>query len=194
MKKHQAVTGVILAGGKARRMEGKDKGLQLLNGKPLWQHVAQALQPQTDVLAISANRSVDIYAASGIAVYQDLTGDFHGPLAGMLSVMKQSDTGWYLFCPCDTPFIPAMLIERLWEGIGTASAAWAHDGERDHPAVALINRSIIPALEDYLAAGERRVMVFLRQCGGRSVDFSDMKPSFTNVNTLEDLQRMQEKS
>ena len=194
MKKHQGVTGVILAGGKARRMEGKDKGLQLLNGKPLWQHVAQVLQPQTDALVISANRSVDIYAASGLAVYQDLTGDFHGPLAGMLSVMKQSDSDWYLFCPCDTPFIPAILAERFWESIGMSHAAWAHDGERDHPAVALINRSVIPALEDYLAAGERRVMVFLRQCGGRSVDFSDLKSSFINVNTLEDLQRMQEKS
>lgn len=194
MKKHPSVTGVILAGGKARRMGGKEKGLQLLKGKPLWLHVALALQTQTDTLTISANRSVDIYAASGLDIYQDLTGDFPGPLAGMLSVMKQSNSDWYLFCPCDTPFIPAILAERLWESIGIAPAAWAHDGERDHPTIVLINRSVVPALEGYLAAGERRVMVFLRQCGGRSVDFGDMKSSFTNVNTLEDLQRMQEKS
>ncbi|VFS30145.1 molybdopterin-guanine dinucleotide biosynthesis protein A [Enterobacter cancerogenus] len=70
---------------------------------------------------------------------------------------------------------------------------WAHDGERDHPTIALIHKSLIPALQDYLAAGERRVMVFMRQSGGHSVDFSDLKSAFVNVNTLEDLLTMQEK-
>lgn len=193
MKKRQPITGVILAGGKASRMRGKDKGLQLLNGKPLWQHVAQRLAAQTDRLVISANRSLEAYAASGLAVYQDILDNFPGPLAGILSVMKQSDSEWYLFCPCDTPFIPDTLAQRLWENSGEAPAAW-HDGERDHPAVALVHRRIIPMLESYLAQGERRVMVFLRQCGGHSVDFSDLKSAFINVNTLDDLQHMQEKA
>lgn len=194
MKKRQPITGVILAGGKASRMQGKDKGLQLLNGKPLWQHVAQRLAAQTDRLVISANRSLEAYAASGLAVYQDILDNFPGPLAGILSVMKQSDSEWYLFCPCDTPFIPDRLAQRLWENSGEAPAAWVHDGERDHPAVALVHRRIIPMLESYLAQGERRVMVFLRQCGGYSVDFSDLKSAFINVNTLDDLQHMQEKA
>ena len=194
MKTHQAITGVILAGGKGSRMEGKDKGLQILNGLPLWQHVARALQPQTRHLAISANRSIETYLSSGLPVYQDLQGEYPGPLAGMLSVMKQSDDEWYLFCPCDTPFIPDMLAERLWLHRGAASAVWANDGERDHPAIALINRSVIPALEAYLSTGERRVMVFLRKCGGHSVDFSDVKGAFINVNTPADLQHMQERT
>lgn len=194
MKKRQPITGVILAGGKASRMQGKDKGLQLLNGKPLWQHVAQRLAAQTDRLVISANRSLEAYAASGLAVYQDILDNFPGPLAGILSVMKQSDSEWYLFCPCDTPFIPDTLAQRLWENSGEAPAAWVHDGERDNPAVALVHRRIIPMLESYLAQGERRVMVFLRQCGGHSVDFSDLKSAFINVNTLDDLQHMQEKA
>jgi molybdopterin-guanine dinucleotide biosynthesis protein A len=75
-----------------------------------------------------------------------------------------------------------------------APVVWAHDGERDHPAVALVHRQIIPELEAYLAHGERRVMVFMRQMGGRPVNFSDVKSAFINVNTLEDLQQMQEPS
>ncbi len=42
----EVITGVVLAGGRATRMEGADKGLQLLDGKPLWRHVADALSPQ----------------------------------------------------------------------------------------------------------------------------------------------------
>ena len=50
----EAITGVVLAGGRATRMGGVDKGLQLLNGRPLWRHVADSLEPQVGRLVISA--------------------------------------------------------------------------------------------------------------------------------------------
>lgn len=193
MYQSQEIIGVVLAGGRATRMGGKDKGLQLLNGKPLWQHVADALAGQVSARVLSANRHIDIYQRSGLPVYQDTLADYPGPLAGMLSVMQQDRGEWFVFCSCDTPFIPACLVERMVQQRGDSPVVWAHDGERDHPTITLIHRSLIPALQDYLAAGERRVMVFMRQSGGHSVDFSDLKSAFVNVNTLEDLQTMQEK-
>ena len=132
MNLSQEIIGVVLAGGRATRMGGKDKGLQLLNGKPLWQCVADTLAGQVTTLAISANRHIDTYQHSGYAVYQDNIEDYPGPLAGMLSVMQQSNSEWFLFCPCDTPFIPSCLVERLVQLRGTASVVWVHDGERDH--------------------------------------------------------------
>ena len=193
MNVSQEIIGIVLAGGRATRMGGKDKGLQLLNGKPLWQHVADTLASQVTAMAISANRHIDTYRQSGYAVYQDSLENYPGPLAGMLSVMQQSQGEWFIFCPCDTPFIPSCLVERLFLLRGTAPVVWVHDGERDHPAIALMHRSLAPALQAYLAAGERRVMVFMRESGGHSVDFSDVKSAFVNVNTSEDLQMMQEK-
>ncbi|TKK15141.1 molybdenum cofactor guanylyltransferase MobA [Enterobacter cancerogenus] len=193
MNQSQEIIGVVLAGGRATRMGGKDKGLQLLNGKPLWQHVADTLAGQVSARVLSANRHIDIYQRSGLPVYQDTLADYPGPLAGMLSVMQQNRGEWFVFCSCDTPFIPACLVERMVQQRGDSPVVWAHDGERDHPTIALIHKSLIPALQDYLAAGERRVMVFMRQSGGHSVDFSDLKSAFVNVNTLEDLQTMQEK-
>ncbi|MDK9943515.1 molybdenum cofactor guanylyltransferase MobA [Enterobacter roggenkampii] len=193
MNVSQEIIGVVLAGGRATRMGGKDKGLQLLNGKPLWQHVADTLAGQVTTIAISANRHIDTYRRSGYGVYQDSPENYPGPLAGMLSVMQQSQGEWFIFCPCDTPFIPSCLVERLFLLRGTAPVVWVHDGERDHPAIALMHRSLAPALQAYLAAGERRVMVFMRESGGHSVDFSDVKSAFVNVNTSEDLQMMQEK-
>lgn len=187
------IIGVVLAGGRATRMGGKDKGLQLLNGKPLWQCVADTLAGQVTALAISANRHIDIYKRSGFPVYQDKLTDYPGPLAGMLSVMQQSHGEWFIFCPCDTPFIPSCLVERLVEQRESAPVVWVHDGERDHPAIALIHRSLVPVLQDYLSSGERRVRVFMRQSGGHPVDFSDLRSAFVNVNTSEDLQMMQEK-
>lgn len=192
MNQSEAITGVVLAGGKATRMGGKDKGLLELNGQPLWQHVAGKLARQVDTVVISANRNLTVYQASGYPVIQDSLPGFPGPLAGMLAVMQQVNSEWFLFCPCDTPTIPKDLATRLRAGLNDAPAVWVFDGERDHPAIALMHRQIVPFLTDYLASGERRVMVALRQAGGKAVDCSDIQSAFINVNTPEDLARRQE--
>lgn len=181
------ITGVVLAGGRASRMGGQDKGLMALHGKPLWKHVADRLQPQVNGMAISANRNIAVYQASGFPVYQDTFTDFPGPLAGMASVIRQAGGEWFLFCPCDTPFIPAHLAERLQSQRNEAPVVWVQDGDRDHPAIALVHRRIATDIEAYLARGDRRVMVFMREAGGHAVDFSDCQGAFSNVNTLEDL-------
>lgn len=193
MNQHREIIGVVLAGGRATRMGEKDKGLQVLNGKPLWRYVADMLSDQVSAMAISANRHINIYQQSGYPVYHDSLADFPGPLAGMLSVMQRSGGEWFIFCPCDTPFIPSCLVERLTEQRGDSPVVWVHDGERDHPTIALMHKRLLPDLHNYLTSGERRVMVFMRQSGGHSVDFSDLKSAFVNVNTTEDLQMMQEK-
>ncbi|VUS49545.1 molybdenum cofactor guanylyltransferase MobA [Klebsiella spallanzanii] len=190
----RVITGVVLAGGRATRMGGIDKGLQRLNGKALWRHVADSLEPQVTNLVISANRNLDSWQSSGYPIITDSLNDFPGPLAGMLSVMQQIESEWFLFCPCDTPFIPSFLAERLIQQKKSSPVVWVHDGERDHPAIALVNREVIAELEIYLTGGERRVMVFMRKIGGHSVDFSDVKSAFINVNTLNDLQSMQVQS
>ena len=194
MNLESAITGVVLAGGKARRMGGADKGLLELDGKPLWKHVADTLASQLETVVINANRHQDIYQQSGLKVIPDSLADFPGPLAGMLSVLQQEKGDWFLFCPCDTPYIPRNLVARLKAQRNNAPVVWVHDGERDHPTIALVNRSVAPFLQEYLRSGERRVMVFMRQAGGHAVDFSDFKQVFVNVNTPEELARWQEKS
>lgn len=193
MNLDSAITGVVLAGGKARRMGGADKGLLELDGKPLWKHVADNLLSQLGTVVVNANRHRNIYQKSGLRVIPDSLADFPGPLAGMLSVFLQEKGDWFLFCPCDTPYIPRDLVTRLKAQRNDSAVVWVHDGERDHPTIALVNRSVQPLLQDYLQSGERRVMVFMRLAGGHAVDFSDQKDAFVNVNTPEELARWQEK-
>lgn len=181
------VTGVVLAGGRATRMGGQDKGLINLNGQPLFEHVISKLAPQVSNVVISANRNRDKYQSVGLNVLSDTLPDYPGPLAGMLSVMKQRNSEWFLFCPCDTPNIPDDLALKLWEKKGVAPAAWVNDGERDHPTIVLLHKKLTAPLENYLASGERRVTLFLREAGGHAVLFPNQKQNFININTLEDL-------
>lgn len=80
-------------------MGGIDKGLQALNGRPLWRHVAETLAPQVDELVISANRHLEQWRASGYPVFRDIQKGYQGPLAGMLAVMQQVASPWFVFAP-----------------------------------------------------------------------------------------------
>jgi len=183
-----ALTGVILAGGQGRRMGGQDKGLVLFRGIPLYQHVLQRLRPQVDIVMISANRNLDRYQSSGCRVISDTLPDYPGPLAGMLSGLQAAQTEWVAFCSCDTPFVPVDYVEQLERHKAEASAVWARSTERDHPALALLHRSLAEPLADYLQRGERRLMQFLREQGGHAVTISPDEAAFRNVNTPDDLE------
>jgi len=74
------LTGVVLAGGRAERMGGRDKGLLSLAGEPLVAHVIRRLQPQVVEVLIGANRNLDAYRRFGCRVIQDGERErFRGP-------------------------------------------------------------------------------------------------------------------
>lgn len=186
---HEEITGIILAGGRATRMGGEDKGLVPVAGIPLYQYVLARLRPQVGPIAINANRNQARYRESGLPIIGDLIPDFSGPLAGMLAGLKYATTEWVAFVPCDVPDFPATLIEKLWQQKGSAIAAYASDGERAHPTLALLHTSLATPLEDYLARGERKLMLFLDAAGALQVEFKGQQSAFHNLNTLEDCQR-----
>ncbi len=188
MPHRELITGVVLAGGRARRMAGEDKGLIPLNGRAMVAYVLQVLEPQVGRVLINANRSLERYAAFGYPVVSDATGDFSGPLAGMASAMRVATTPFILTVPCDSPLLPADLAQRLHTALIAAAArvAVAHDGERMQPVFALIDRRLLPDLEDYLASGERKIDRWLERQRLATADFSDERAAFINVNTPEE--------
>lgn len=182
------LTGVILAGGQGSRMAGLDKGLMLLNGLPLYQHVLQRLRPQVDIVMISANRNIDSYQLSGCEVIKDSLQGYQGPLAGMLSALQAATTDWVTFCACDTPFIPMNYVAELWQQKADAPAVWSRSIIRDHPTLSLVHRSLIPALEASMQSGDRRLMKFMAQHNGHAVLLQESERAFRNFNTPDDLQ------
>lgn len=187
----EAITGVVLAGGLGRRMDGNDKGLQLLRGKPLAQWVAERLAPQVDELLISANRNPERYTAFGHRVVADAIPDFAGPLAGLHAALSAAAHPLVATAPCDSPFLPEDLVSRLYAGLTAADAdlALVRAGERVHPVFCLCRRELLPGLTAYLASGERRFMGWIAAVNAVEVDFSDRAEAFENLNTLADLAR-----
>ncbi len=184
------VTGVILAGGQARRMGGEDKGLIRLNNKPMIEYIIAAFKPQTSKLIINANRNHAIYSSYGIEIIADNLSGFCGPLAGMASALQTIKTEYMVTAPCDSPFIPADLVQRLATAIENESAdiSVAHNGERIQPVFCMLKKSLEQSLNSYLAAGERKIDRWFEQHNYAVADFSDVPTTFDNVNTPEDIE------
>lgn len=183
------ITGVILAGGRARRLGGQDKGLIPFGGRPLVAWIIEALRPQVGGILINANRNTKAYAALGYPVVTDLLAGFQGPLAGIATAMAVAETPWILTLPCDGPYPPADLAHRLAAALTQADAeiAVARDAERIQPVHALLPVALAPSLRRYLAAGERRLATWQARHRLALVDFSDCALGFTNLNNPEDL-------
>jgi molybdopterin-guanine dinucleotide biosynthesis protein A len=183
------ITGVILAGGQGRRMGGADKGLQELGGRPMAAHVLERLAPQVGAVLISANRNLERYAELGCPVLPDTLDGYAGPLAGLQAALAQATTPLLVTAPCDSPFLPADLVARLHDGLVAQQAELAvacADG-RAHRAFCLLRRELLPGLDAFLAAGERRVGLWHASLKVAEVDFSDEAAAFGNINTTEDL-------
>lgn len=179
------VTAIVLAGGRATRLGGVDKGLQPLHDKPLIEHVLARLQGQAATILINCNRSHDQYARYGLPLVPDRLPDFPGPLAGLHAGLHACSTPWLLTVPCDSPYLPDDLCPRLLSQIDNAPAIFVSTPEAQ-PVFALYRNTLLPALEQFLAEGERGVGRWLSFIGARSADFSDCPEAFHNFNAADD--------
>lgn len=182
------VTGVLLAGGRARRMGGRDKGLIELAGRTLAEHAFERLGPQVDEVVVNANRNVDDYAALGVPVVPDSIEGYLGPLAGLLAGMEAATRPLVVTAPCDSPFIPEDLVARLTQGREAAGAelAVAHDGERQQPVFLLAPVSLADDLRRWLESGGRKIDAWFAEHRVADVRFDDRPDAFININTEEE--------
>ena len=193
------VSGLILAGGRGTRMGRVDKGLQPFRGTTLVAHVLQRLAPQAASVAINANRNLPQYQEYGCPVFSDELGGFEGPLAGLQTGLRHCTTELLLTAPCDSPFLPADLAQRLAAALQSqdAEVAVAVTLEPDehgvvqrqlHPVFALVKASLLPRLDAYLATGARRMEGWYKSLRLAEVVFEDAA-GFRNLNTLGELQQ-----
>ncbi|HKO89474.1 MAG TPA: molybdenum cofactor guanylyltransferase MobA [Burkholderiales bacterium] len=188
VKEIAETTGLILAGGKGSRMGSVDKGLEPLRGKPMVQWVLERLRPQVADVIINANQNQGHYAYYGHTVVSDEIGGFAGPLAGLHAGLKNALRPYMVTVPCDSPFLPTDLVERLHAGLAGAHAelAVAKTGTQAHPVFALVRTSVLPHLERFLQGGGRKIDAWYASLKIVEVPFEE-EAAFSNINTREEL-------
>lgn len=207
------ITGVVLAGGLSRRMaipqsgqpsgparakpnpqtdpdsppETPDKGLMPFEGQPLASWVIERLQAQVGRVVINANRHLEHWTKFGWPVLADHRTGFAGPLAGLETALREAQTDWVLTVPCDGPFFPRNLVERLGAAAMRAEAqiASAATTSQAQPVYMLVRRDALSSLSAFLDAGGRRIDAWTTTLPHVTVIFDDER-AFANLNTPEE--------
>ncbi len=171
-------------------MGGEDKGLIQLNGHAMITYIIAAMQPQVQSIMINANRNIDKYRKFGYPVLQDDISGFQGPLAGIASGLANCEVDFIATAPCDGPFLARDYVERLHAAASdnASKISVAFDGERLQPVYALIHKDLLPSLLQFLTEGERKIDLWYARHSYARADFSDAQNMFTNINTPQDLQ------
>ena len=196
----EAITGLILAGGRGSRMGGVDKGLQNHQGMSLAMHAVLRLGGQVGSLMINANRNLGAYESMGVPVWPDSLADYAGPLAGFLTGLEHCETPYLVTVPCDSPNFPDDLVQRLAQALSAEDAeiamAASYEMEGDaprlqvQPVFCLMKSELIESLVRFTQSGQRKIDKWTAMHRCVQVPFDDGQ-AFANANTLEELQQLQ---
>lgn len=179
------ISALLLAGGQGRRVGGADKGLLPYQGAPVSAHLSALLRTVADELLISCNRNTDQYQQWADQLVSDASTDYPGPLAGILSGLRQARGELLLVLPCDMPLIDKPLLQTL------LTRAEAHPGrplffctgEQPQPLPCLIPCGLLPALEEAWLSGMRSPLRWLRAMHGVCLELPADDPRLTSANT-----------
>ncbi len=181
--------GVILAGGRATRMGGGDKGLLQLGDDPILTHVIDRMEPQVAGLALNANGDPDRFARFGLPVVADSIDGFAGPLSGVLAGLDWAagrGADHIVTAAADTPFLPADLVPQLLLAGGDQGLALAASPSGRQPTFGLWPVALREDLRAALTDGLRKVVQWTQRHDAGTAAFPD-DAAFFNVNTPDDL-------
>ena len=190
------IVGIILAGGRAERMGGGDKGLLEIGGSTILRRVIERIQPQVDALALNANGDPARFAGYGLPIVSDSVPGFAGPLAGVLAGLDWAAANHphahhVVTVPADGPFVPRDLVKRLVAAVTAddAELATAASGVQTYPVVGLWPVRLRLALKDALVKeGLRKVDAWTRRyCRAIAPFPAEPIDPFFNANTPDQL-------
>jgi molybdopterin-guanine dinucleotide biosynthesis protein A len=190
------ILGVLLAGGKSRRMGGGDKCLLKLGEKTILQHAIERATPQVSDLLLNVNGDIHRFDKYNLPVASDQAENFAGPLAGVLTGLEwgmehRPKCEWLVTFPTDTPFFPMDLASKLYAAVTNdgVQLACAASGDRHHPVFGIWPVSLYGQLKKaVIEDGVRKIDDWTSRYNLKVVKFKfkEVDPFF-NINRPEDL-------
>lgn len=189
MNSKKTITGIVLAGGKSRRMS-TDKALLLFKGKPFLSHVIEALMPMADeILIVSDNKKHGEFNFKRVS---DTMIDA-GPLSGLHAGLKHSNTELNIILSCDVPLIQTSVLEIiLANNTDEYDVIQIEEEGKSHPLIALYKKRVTPHLLVALQKGERKLSKALIGLNVKSISISKSHyEALRNINTRSDLKSIE---
>jgi molybdopterin-guanine dinucleotide biosynthesis protein A len=182
-------TGVILAGGKSRRLDYRNKALLQIGDKTIIERVVDVLSKVTEKIILITN-SPQEFKFLKLPILGDIIPN-SGPIGGIYTGLKESETHQNIVVACDMPFIQPQLLEFLvCQSKGyDITIPLTTDGY--HPLCAVYSKNCIEPIETLIETHSLKVTNLFQYVKVREVMFDTQHPYYTlnmflNVNTEED--------
>lgn len=188
-------TGIILAGGKSSRM-GEDKGLVLLNGKPMVHYIIEALKEvMSDIIIISNNES---YTKFGIPVYADIIKD-KGPVGGIYTGLYHSKTELNFCISCDVPMISSDFILWLLKRSGKSYITLPMCKYKVHQMIGVYSKQVLSNFKKSTEKGHLKLSQVNNDMACEIIDIEKEYANFdelifSNINTKNELRSITNES
>ncbi|MCC6803963.1 MAG: molybdenum cofactor guanylyltransferase [Anaerolineae bacterium] len=192
-----AVTAVILAGGRSRRM-GTDKSFVLLDGKPLIQHVIERVSALNTRLMLITN-APDKYTQFNIPSFRDIIPDL-GALGGLYTALHHCPTPYAVCVACDMPFVNPTLLQHLVDLRDRYQAVAPRISGQIEGLHAVYSRSCLDVIQQQIDRNQLRLGDLFAHLNARYLDDAQVRTldpelrSFVNLNTPDHLNQAQRRS
>ncbi len=184
------VTGVLLAGGKSRRM-GYDKAYIEIDGQPLLTRSLDLLCRCFATVLIAGDRQ-DLVRPNIPAIPDIYPGS---ALGGIYTGLQSARTGWIFVAPCDMPFPDARILKLMINQRVGYDAVVPRTPKGYEPVFALYHKNCLPHMEALLQQHQYRILDFYQRIKIHYLDWQQMpdgwERALLNINTPEQLEELQ---
>ena len=176
----------ILTGGRARRMDGRAKGLIEINGTPIIRRLTNLVQNRaSDIFFVGQEDGA--YASLGFRTISDAQPNKGAP-GGLYTALISADTPWVMVLPCDVPYLNTETLDRLQPSRVHDAILYRVNG-RQQPLVGLWNQKVSEALHTALKRGNPSLNELAEGLNVKWIETTDERPFF-NLNSHADLAKL----
>lgn len=183
----RAALGALVAGGRARRLGGRAKGLLRVGGVPIVDRLAALLGDFCDRVVVIGDPAGP-YAGRGLPVLPDAIDA--GAPGGVYTALRAAPrAGWICAMACDLPHLDRATVARLWARRGGQATLYVAGGRRQPLAGGLWHTDARPAFEAAFAEGWPGFGGILSRLRAVEVE-AGSGAAFANLNTPADAARL----
>ena len=193
----QVLTGIILAGGKAGRMKGRDKAFLKISKDKLIELQLRSLKKTFKRIIVVTNSLQRYRNLKGVKLVSDIIPDI-GPLGGIYSGLLASKSFYNFVLACDMPYINLGLIKYMYKKARGYDAAIPKINHRYEPLFGIYSKNCLKVIKELLGKKNFKISKIFPKIKLKAISkkeilkFGHPKRLFMNINTQKDLKRIRE--
>ena len=184
----------ILAGGKSSRMNYNNKAFLSFKEKTFIEHIINAGKSFKEIIIVANDK--EVYERFNLRVVEDIYKG-NGPLAGIHSALKSSNTDYVLCVACDMPLVSSELLDFLGNYNENYDVLVPKYKDRLQPLCSIYSKNILEKIEESLIRNENKLQKFIMSSNYKVIEELDNRKfeeeDFLNVNTPIEFNELEER-